>query len=285
MNFDLNTIPTFGVAGNFTGHLEQAGEARDFVNVKTKDATAPKGIFPTYLPGANESKIIPEYLKCNPFDSSKIVFPNEDEKLQIECECVISCKLEWKNHQIINIKPIAFAASNDCSIRKEGAIKISEKKNWGKASKGYSQNFIEMDSFDENGLINNYRIACFLRRENELFEYGENSFVKDYSYIYFQLTQWHKEKFNYQKDEGPLENLSLYLQELNEPETIMVSIGATRYTKWGTENFLKNNDESIVIVYPHNKYSPDEIKSLIQNKDYSAKDISFLVQSISIGCK
>ena len=45
------------------------------------------------------------------------------------------------------------------------------------------------------------------------------------------------------------------------------------------------NDESIVIVYPHNKYSPDEIKSLIQNKDYSAKDISFLVQSISIGCK
>lgn len=84
MNFDLNTVPTFGVAGNFTGHLEQAGEAKDFVNVKTKDATAPKGIFPTYLPGANESKIIPEYLKCNPFDSSKIVFPNEDEKLQIE---------------------------------------------------------------------------------------------------------------------------------------------------------------------------------------------------------
>lgn len=285
MEFDLSRIPTFGVAGNFTGHLEQAGEARDFVNVKTKDSTAPKGIFPTYLPGNKESKIIPDYLKHNPFDSSKIIFPNEDEKLQIECECVIACKLEWENRQIINIKPIAFASSNDCSIRKDGAKKISEKKNWGNASKGYSDNFIEIHSFDENSLINDYKIACYLRRGNELFEYGENSFVKDYSYIYSQLIEWLKEKFNFQKDEGPLENLSAYLQELNQPETIMVSIGATRYTKWGTENFLKDNDESIVIVYPDSKYSQDEIRSLIENKDYSAKDISFLVQSISIGNK
>ena len=40
-----------GVAGNFAGHLEQAGEARDFVAVKVKDAIAPKAIFPFYLPG------------------------------------------------------------------------------------------------------------------------------------------------------------------------------------------------------------------------------------------
>ena len=30
MNFDLNNFASFGVAGNFTGHLEQAGEAVDF---------------------------------------------------------------------------------------------------------------------------------------------------------------------------------------------------------------------------------------------------------------
>jgi len=40
----------FGVAGNFAHHLEQAGEASDFVNVEVDDENAPKGIFPFYLP-------------------------------------------------------------------------------------------------------------------------------------------------------------------------------------------------------------------------------------------
>lgn len=42
-----------GVAGNFAGHLEQAGEARDFVAVAVKEAIAPKAIFPfpsSFLP-------------------------------------------------------------------------------------------------------------------------------------------------------------------------------------------------------------------------------------------
>lgn len=282
MTFDLNKIPAFGVAGNFTGHLEQAGEARDFINIKSKDATAPKGIFPTYLPAGKQEKVIPDFLKENPFDSHKIVFPQKDEKLQIECECVIACNLEWKENQVCNIKPIAFAASNDCSIRKEGAKKISEKKNWGKASKGYSENFIPMGSFDSKSIINDYKIACYLRRENQLFEYGENSFVKDYSYIYSQLLDWIKEKFNTQENEGPLENLNSYLLELNKPSQVMISIGATRYTQWGTVNFLKDKDESIVIVYPANKYSEEDIKVLVEKKDYSSKDISFLSQTIEI---
>ena len=40
----------FGVAGNFAGHLEQAGEAGDFTTVDSQ-AGAPKGIFPWYAPG------------------------------------------------------------------------------------------------------------------------------------------------------------------------------------------------------------------------------------------
>ena len=39
-------VATFGVAGNFTGHLEQANEASDFANVKTAETNAPKAIFP-----------------------------------------------------------------------------------------------------------------------------------------------------------------------------------------------------------------------------------------------
>ncbi|MFP5451947.1 MAG: DUF5718 family protein, partial [Thermoleophilia bacterium] len=48
---DLRALFGFGVAGNFAGHLEQAGEAADFVNVSPVAAEAPKGIFPWYAPG------------------------------------------------------------------------------------------------------------------------------------------------------------------------------------------------------------------------------------------
>ena len=40
----------FGVAGNFAGHLDQAGESGDFETVVAKEG-APKGIFPWYVPG------------------------------------------------------------------------------------------------------------------------------------------------------------------------------------------------------------------------------------------
>lgn len=54
MKIDLSKMATFGVAGNFTGHLEQAGEAVDFTNVKTKEAKAPKAVFPTFIPNLKE---------------------------------------------------------------------------------------------------------------------------------------------------------------------------------------------------------------------------------------
>lgn len=78
MNYNLEEMATFGVAGNFTGHLEQAGEAKDFTNIKTKEENAPKAIFPTYIPSKNI--LIPEFLKTFPFDSEKIIFPKNEEK-------------------------------------------------------------------------------------------------------------------------------------------------------------------------------------------------------------
>ena len=87
MKFDLKKLPCFGVAGNFTGHLEQAGEAVEFQNVKTKEKNAPKAIFPTYIPNAKNT--VPEFLGIFPFDSGKIIFPHGEEKLQIEPECAL----------------------------------------------------------------------------------------------------------------------------------------------------------------------------------------------------
>ena len=48
-----------GVAGNFAGHLEQAGEAADFLQVKTEEAIQPKAIFPFYVPSERLSSTEP----------------------------------------------------------------------------------------------------------------------------------------------------------------------------------------------------------------------------------
>ena len=80
MNFyDTTDIPCFGVAGNFTGHLEQAGEAADFKNVKTLEQNAPKAIFPTFLPlkqpnSSKDTSVIPEFLTVFPFDANGFCF-------------------------------------------------------------------------------------------------------------------------------------------------------------------------------------------------------------------
>ena len=47
----LRSAAGLGVAGNFAGHPEQAGEAADFANVAPVAAEVPKGMFPWFVPG------------------------------------------------------------------------------------------------------------------------------------------------------------------------------------------------------------------------------------------
>ena len=123
-----------GVAGNFAGHLEQAGEAADFVAVKVDDKVAPKALFPFYVPDH------PGQLGVFPLSGEAILLPEAavsgDEKVQIEPEVALWCELEYAGEQVVAIHPKAFGAYNDCSIRRPNARKISEKKNWGEQSKG-----------------------------------------------------------------------------------------------------------------------------------------------------
>ncbi len=287
--YDTTNIPCFGVAGNFTGHLEQAGEAADFKNVKTLEQNAPKAIFPTFLPlkqsnSDKDASVIPDFLTTFPFDTKRIIFPKDEEKLQIEPECAIIFNTTWNGDTLTELKPICFGASNDCSIRKQGAKKISEKKNWGACTKGFSENQITFnsDKFDSDSNLNDYRIASFLIRNGEVYDYGENSAVRDYSYIFQKLTDWMLDKFNHQQNEGPAEDIHSYLVEAGCPQQIMVSIGATRYTDWGESNFLQNGDKAVVVVYPEGKYSPEQIKKMAETGDFSDRSISALVQTVEM---
>lgn len=280
---DLKQFACFGVAGNFTGHLEQAGEASSFAQVKTQGANAPKAVFPTYVPNVSARKGF--IFEVFPFDEEQIVIPRDSDNFQIEPECGILFKAHWNKdtQQLESLEALAFAASNDCSLRVDGAKKISEKKNWGEFSKGFATTrSIAIDSFAPGGVLDRYRIASFLIREGKVYPYGEDSAIKDYNYFYDTLTDWLIDRFNHQKDEGPAEDLHSYLKDAGYPECIMVSVGATRYTDFGEHNFLQHDDRAVVVLYPGDVYSKEEIIHKVEINDLNNPDISVLNQKITV---
>jgi len=243
-----------GVAGNFTGHLEQAGEAKDFVNIQVADHCQPKGLFPFYVPGYASS-----FLSTYPISSTHISYPQEGGNLQIEPEIAIICRLVYQEKKVHELHAVKFAASNNCSIRKPGARKISEKKNWGRHSKGLSQTLIEIDRFRFGGIMDQFHIASFLRREGQLHTYGIDSPALGYSYFYETLQAWIIDRMNAQLDEGPLESILELIEQANYPEYAIMSIGATRYTEFGECTYLQPGDESIVMVYDASMYMSEAI--------------------------
>jgi hypothetical protein len=266
-----------GIAGNFTGHLEQAGESADFTDLKIENSSAPKGLFPFYLPSHPNS-----FLSIYPLSSDAIKIPKDGNNIQIEPEVAIVFDIVYDaDNRVTNLKPRYFGAYNDCSIRRPGAKKISEKKNWGEASKGASDNLIKVESLEIGGKLDEYKIACFLIRDGSLHRYGIDSEVKRYSYFHEQLISWIIDKMNNQKDEGPLESIPSLLKECNYPEQALISIGATRYTPYGETTYLKAGDEAIVALYPFSEYNLEEIERIVAAKSHkNKKHLSILCQKV-----
>ncbi|PJG60127.1 DUF5718 family protein [Aeromonas cavernicola] len=268
-----------GVAGNFAGHLEQAGEASDFVAVLVRDTSAPKALFPCYVP----THVGP--LGHFPFSSDTILLPSsaasEAEKVQIEPEVALWCDLVYQGTQVVAIIPRAFAAYNDCSIRRPHANKISEKKNWGSASKGLAANLLPLSGFSVGCELDDYRIACYLERAGELIAYGIDSAALDYSYFHGKLLDWAIDKFNHQQDEGPAEHMQGLLAQAGYPSQALISIGATRYTPFGESHFLKPGDTACVVVYPGSRYREADIREAIRARQFRP-DISALLQHVTL---
>ncbi len=253
-----------GVAGNFAGHLEQAGEARDFKDLKIADARAPKGVFPFYVPLPPDAapSSATHFLHRFPISAERIRLGSRDEKHQIEPEVSLLCDLRYAEGRVSAVIPRFAMAHNDCSIRREGAKKISEKKNWGPDSKGTASQPIAIDRFSKGGVLDHYRIACFLRRNGVLHEYGVDSAVASYSYMYEELLAWLVVKLNEQQDEGPLEHIAGWLERAGRPASALISIGATRYTDFGETHFLEPGDESIVVLYDARSIGPDRLRRI-----------------------
>lgn len=274
---DLKNVLCLGVAGNFAGHLEQAGETPDFVKVQTTEAKAPKGLFPYYIP--NQPGLIGGF----PLSSTEIHYPktlDENTHLQAEPEICILFDVAYQDGLVIDLEPKAFAVFNDCSIRKPGAKKISEKKNWGPATKGVSDKFLPLTAFEMGCELDTFHIASFLKRDGQIHAYGKDSSVLTYSYFHNQLKNWMVEQLNIQADFGPLENLHQIIQECDYPAQIMVSLGATAYTEFGESTFLEVGDELFFYAYDASLNSADDVYQHITGETKRLINSSILHQKI-----
>ena len=272
---DYKDIIGLGIAGNFALHLQQAGEDEDFKDVKVDEENAPKGIFPFYLPNADKG-ILSEY----PLSSSTQALYGLDEKIQAEPEVALLCDLEYTDGKVSSIKPKAFGAYNDCSIRRKGAKKISEKKNWGESTKGISEQLIPLDKFEKGGMLDHWRISSFLKRDGNVFRYGEDVEISGYSYFYTQLLEWIVDKLNTQEEGGPLEDISSYIKECGYPKQMLISIGATRYTHYGETTFLQKDDEIYVVLYDNDLYCKNPILCKVVADSLDEEGIAYLHQRV-----
>lgn len=258
---DLRAAFGFGVAGNFAGHLEQAGEAGDFVTVDAPDE-APKGIFPWYVP--RESG----FLRAFPLSNERIVLPASKTplNLQIEPEVAVVAIVSYRRDGTVGtLTPRAIGAFNDCSIRREGATKISQKKNWGGSSKGLARTLLPVHEIEPDGVTGGFRLASFLVRDGEAQAYGVDSPLSGYSYYGTQLLDWIVDRLRHQhgSDDTPLENVGQLLLACGRPAVVVVGIGATRYTELGERTFLQPGDQSVVVVYDGARQDADEVQAAV----------------------
>ena len=277
----LDRAAGLGVAGNFAGHLEQAGEAADFAQVQAA-ANRPKGVFPFYLPGG--AGAVPGRLLLQPVSSTAICLPVEESaNLQIEPEVALWCELQYgEDRRVTGVVPRAFGAFNDCSWRNPRASKISEKKNWGPQSQGLATDqLFSLEDFSPAGSLAHFRLASFLRRDGVLSPYGEDAPVGGYGTLYGELLAWLIERLQLQRDGGPLEDVGAYLNAAACPDHALITIGATRYLPFGQTTFLEEGDEAIVAVYDGRQADSDALREALEQQAWSgAPWVSLLRQRV-----
>lgn len=262
---DLSSSFCIGIAGNFAGHLEQAGEAQSFTEVETSNAAQPKGIFPWYIPQDTT------FLGTFPLSNNTLTLPRLDDfdRVQIEPEMGVLCDIIRDfDGRICTLTPRWVGAFDDCSTRNSSPKKISEKKNWGACSKGLSSTVFCVDDLAPTGSLSTLRIASFLQRDGVTHTYGVDSSAAAYSLCGTPLLNWLVDRVHSQKcsENSPLEDVGAIFSTRPEVSTILIGVGATRYEPFGEESFVHEGDESIVVLYDSIEHDATTIYTTIATK-------------------
>jgi hypothetical protein len=261
---DLRDTFGFGVAGNFAGHLEQAGEATDFVNVAA-EPERPKGIFPWYVPGSDT------FLGAFPLSSDTLTVPDPavaPGNIQVEPELAVAFDVSHDGAgNIVSLQPRWVAAFDDCSLRRPNARRISEKKNWGAGSKGLAARGWAIGDLDPAGAVASLRLACFLRRGEETHAYGVDSAIPTYTLFGDGLIEWLVDRLRHQRgaEDTPLEDVGALL-DASGASRVVVGVGATRYEPYGETTFVEAGDEAIVVVYDSDVHTPADVATFVAER-------------------
>lgn len=259
---DLRDAFGLGVAGNFAGHLEQAGEARDFVNVSASSASMPKGIFPWFAPRSGT------FLEGFPLSSDTLTVPriDGDGRIQIEPELGLVAGVSYDDEgRVQALQPQLLVAFDDCSIRREGARKISEKKHWGAASKGVAASGFAVSDLSLDGIAGSLRLACLMVRDGTAHVYGVDSAVASYTLFGEELLAWLVDRLREQRaaDDTPLEDVGALLRASGQPRRVLIGVGASRYEPFGETTFVQVGDEAVVVVYDERVHAPSDVVDAI----------------------
>ena len=76
-----------------------------------------------------------------------------------------------------------------------------------------------------------------------------------------------------------MESIDEYITACSNPTKAIISIGATRYTKYGESTFLQKDDEIIIALYNTNDFSKEEAACNIKNNLFT--NMSVLAQKIT----
>lgn len=271
---ELKNTLGLGVVGNFAGHLEQAGEAKEFHGQQPKEREVPKGLFPFYIPGCTEKKV-----GDLPYSSDKIVLPPTPCNVQFEAEVALYCELAYQGDQVTKVIPKYFTVFNDCSIRVNDGRKLSEKKNWGIGSKGVGAPWVAVDRLTAGGILDRYSLLAYIHRDGQYHQAIPESPVVEYSYFHQELLDWVCHQLNTQTETTPLEALPWVLKQAKQPQTLLLSVGATRYTDFGSKNFLKAGDEVLLSLYQNEKIKTSQVLELLKSGQ-SSQDCLVLRQKV-----
>ena len=278
---DLHTVFGFGVAGNFAGHLEQAGEAADFVGIGSAEHEAPKGIFPWFVPGAaaadardqlepTEPGGVPPFLGTFPLSSTEIVLPAGDGlNLQIEPEVGLLARVTYGDDEdgaVVSLQPEAIARLQRLLDPPPGREEDQPQEELGRGRARGSRRCWSPSTTSRpmaRRRPSGWPASCAATAS--VHAYGIDSALPDYSYYGDQLLDWIVDRLANQTGSAdtPLEPVGAYLRAAGNPPVVLIGIGATRYTPLGESTFLQVGDESIVVVYDGAESSAEDVAAAV----------------------
>lgn len=222
---------SIGIIGNFSGHLSGAE--------RVEENELPNGIF---VIDCNEPNTITS--------GTTLKYPERGSEVDAEPEFVLRCKVEYQKGKVSSLMTTHISIGNDVTIRNlAGSEKISERKSWGKHSKGINRHWWKVSRLSPTNYGENTKLVSYIERDGELNLATPSVSCTELKVFYCHLMDWMVGRINSQKDEGMYEQILPKLAELNYPRELVLYTGAPNYTPWAEQHFLKPGDKVHIAAY------------------------------------